>query len=253
MKTAQAIFLFFLAFLFAIGCKEKEDDQQQPETVTIYAGNTSCDDCIYKNYNSLEMTATYNVPVTHQIDIDNNGSPDIGFSVSFEGSPGGLCFHNSRVWAIRPDVYIASEQKTDSIVTYTITQAVDTNIQPPPAFDSTRFLYSVNYHDSLQLLPGYNLSIFNSNYPMRIDEGHEIGSALEWISDTLLLSSYDCTEYYYEEGNFLYGFISDYTKGIWNGITDKYTGLQIDGKHGWIRFEVINHSRLLIIESVIAE
>jgi len=249
MKTVRyTAILIILANIFVLCTK----NDNEPEPYFFRAGIKDCPNCVYYNFDTLEIFGGYNTPESKMLDIDLDGENDLIIECSFSGSPGGLSISGSSITSLKPEVQIAYETKNDSLVNYTIRTAVDTTIQPPPGFDSTIMSYTFSYNDSLELPENYTLNISEENYCFPLNYNDPVDASLNWLSDTLQLVYQNATQTYYVNGP-LYGYIFGINLGIWKINEEKFLGIKIEDKYGWIRMKIESYSKVIIFESLVGE
>ncbi|MBN1338756.1 MAG: hypothetical protein JXA03_05495 [Bacteroidales bacterium] len=232
--------------LALMGCNK---DEANPE---IRAGKAPCNNCaMYRSYDSLSLTGGYNIPASVFLDVNNDGTDDFSVEAIHQGSPGGLSFSSSRVKCLHEGAFLAAKFIVDTMVSYWVKSAVDTTIQPPPLYDSTAFFYTKNYTADMTLPDEYEFSVSDYAGLLPVEYNYAVSESLNWLADTLIMISHNSTGYYYSVGNTLYGNFIDVYEGLWHPDDNKYVGIKVSGKFGWVHISTPASNQVIVFESLI--
>jgi len=248
-----------IAVVVCVFASCKKDVLVFPEPVSPQTDSTlqigSFNNVVLKTYNVELVGVYYDDPLTFEIDVNNDNSPDFRFSSERWGSPGMGIHPRTKLSCLNENSMLYGQIKTDSTFTF---MGVDTYIT-----DSTVTIYNRQHFACNQVTPAYTLSAVSEPMFRIIPRS---------FNDLLKVSDYfkmDTVTLIDEASSILnFGEIHNDTTTYNENVYDNYCSylnpggiyyigikmIQGNGpKLGWIKLSVSANKDPTIIESVVQQ
>jgi hypothetical protein len=244
MNKLSSILVFIIIAFFS--CKKENTGLTEP----IFAGISSSQNNNIKSYDSTRLGFEYNRETFLFLDCDNDNSNDIEVINSFISTLAGYSSYITLIAPLKSSVKIACEEMTDSIINFSIKDTADLSIKKYYDVDSVKRSYEQNFNDNVLYPQNAKLESVVTKTPSPLAFKQIIDSNLNWTTDTLTLSSSILSHSASVSGKFLNVYTTDLNYGAWKNLTNKYIGIRINDRYGWLYLEV-KPNEVVILSSFI--
>ena len=233
----EFVFGMFAVVLFTFGSCQKE---LFPDSFHI-----GCDDGMaLKLVNNKCAEAKYGEEKAIELDVDEDGQPDLKFYTYATDSLGDQDRRGSSVWSLDGNIEFGYEVKYEDL--YSVTKSSSQCLK--------EIIYNARSHfycpDCQNL--GIKKSKFSYSTPVMLQEGNTLSREIKWSDKLQILSQLDQSrQYSKEKGNTM--IYNNILAGIWDRKTEGYIPIRKQARfgkyqYGWIKIRVVDHRRIEIYE-----